>query len=581
MAAGTSPDRYAREDSWQHDGQSSLGEESSRAALKSSTVVEPLRALDEPIEDLLVRVYEAAGATKAAATAKAMAATLARDLHVTTVAHLMQALEVEEELEDLRSLVRGRLFTALVAELRRVQAADRARQPRRKYPRRELELSVLRVDLINISAIDEINQTFAARLYVQCAFRGGARDEFLSSESRGFPVDEHGTPTFRPSAAWFLDQVEFHNAKCEVTVLDYKVVAMGDDLMLNLRLEGEFFEVLELEHFPFDRQDLPFIMAVKCAREGPCPLSFTIDPAVVRDVEGTQFALRNTWALGSELRLEATTVYSTKTRVFPAVKITASIHRRPFYFLLNVALPASVLSLLSLITFCIPQEAVSDRLGFSSTLALTIISAKFATSSSMPAIAYLTLLDRFQLACIGIIFLIVAEASVYAILHEVAAARAERVLLGASVLLWLGVQALFGHALWWHTFKQIDADGNGRISEDELISWWTRKWWRKAAPEPAPEQPAPEQPARPPLQAERAAAAAPAAPARAAPSRRRSAAALAVALMAAAMAAAFAAAPAPLRGAPVAPDAAVPRSTVQWRRPSAPRPRRRRVRLGG
>ena len=67
---------------------------------------------------------------------------------------------------------------------------------------------------------------------MQCAFRGGARDEHLSSDSRGFPVDALGTPTFRPSAAWFLDQVEFHNAKFEVTQLDYRVVRMDDDLVL-------------------------------------------------------------------------------------------------------------------------------------------------------------------------------------------------------------------------------------------------------------------------------------------------------------------------------------------------------------
>ena len=135
------------------------------------------------------------------------------------------------------------------------------------------------------------------------------------------------------------------------------------------------------------------------------------------------------------------------------MRITASIHRRPTFYLVNVALPASVLSLMSLITFCIPQEAVSDRLGYSSTLALTIISAKFATSSAMPAISYLTLLDRFQLACIGIIFLIVGEASVFAILHEATAARAERLLLCATVLLWLGVQARFAYALCWHAWR--------------------------------------------------------------------------------------------------------------------------------
>lgn len=355
------------ESSWQH--QPFVNDLSSCASQRPSIVLPDLESpLEEPVEALLCRVYDAVGAADASASAHSMASTLARDLHMTNAGHLVQSLQVESELEDLRALVRGRVYTTLLAELKQVQMADAKSKPRRQYPRREVELSVLRVDLINISAIDECSQTFQARLYVQCAFRGGARDEFLRSDSRGFPVDDFGTPTFRPSAKWFLDQVEFHNAKFEVNQLDYRVVEMGDDLMLNIRLEGEFFEVLQLHAFPFDRQDLTFIMAIKCAREGPCPLSFKIDPAAVRDVEGTQFALRNTWALGSELKLDATTVYSTKTRRFPAVRITATIHRRPGFYLANVAMPASVLSLMSLITFCIPQEAVSNQIGLSSTL---------------------------------------------------------------------------------------------------------------------------------------------------------------------------------------------------------------------
>ena len=225
-----------REYSWQNDEQHDqcLTEEpvARRDSMTRDSKEQLASPLAESLDSLLQRVYESIGTEDACTIAKAMASSLARELHVTSVSHLIQSLHIEGELHDLRGLVRGRAFTALVAELNRVHAADLARQPQRTYARRELELSVLRVDLINISAIDEISQTFAARLYVQCAFRGGARDEHLSSDSRGFPVDALGTPTFRPSAAWFLDQVEFHNAKFEVTQLDYRVVRMDDDLVL-------------------------------------------------------------------------------------------------------------------------------------------------------------------------------------------------------------------------------------------------------------------------------------------------------------------------------------------------------------
>ena len=162
-------------------------------------------------------------------------------------------------------------------------------------------MDVLRVDLLNVSSIDEIRQTFHARLYVQCAFRGGARDAALSSASADFPVDEHGTPTYRPSARWFLDQIEFHNAVQDIDKLDYRVTTIGDDVLLNIRLHGEFFEVLELHRFPFDSQQLTFVMACKCATAGPCPLHFHIAPDAVRDVAGTRFALTNSWRLADEL----------------------------------------------------------------------------------------------------------------------------------------------------------------------------------------------------------------------------------------------------------------------------------------
>ena len=344
--------------------------------------------------------------------------------------------------------MQGRVFTALRAELLQVVAAQQERKPRSIYPRRELRLDVLRVDLLNVSSIDEIRQTFHARLYVQCAFRGGARDAALSSASADFPVDEHGTPTYRPSARWFLDQIEFHNAVQDIDKLDYRVTTIGDDVLLNIRLHGEFFEVLELHRFPFDSQQLTFVMACKCATAGPCPLHFHIAPDAVRDVAGTRFALTNSWRLADELLLEATTVCSTRTRVFPALRISASITRRPTFYLVNVALPASFLSLMALLNFCIPQEAIGERLGYSSTLALTIVSAKFAASSSMPAIAYLTLIDRFQLACIGIIFLVVAEAGVFALLSPHAAAQAESVLMHTSIMMWLLVHFNFAAKSW-------------------------------------------------------------------------------------------------------------------------------------
>ena len=50
-----------------------------------------------------------------------------------------------------------------------------------------------------------------------------------------------------------MDQFDTNNG-IEWAFLDKNVFAMGDDMLINLRIEGTFFERLELYDFPFDVQ---------------------------------------------------------------------------------------------------------------------------------------------------------------------------------------------------------------------------------------------------------------------------------------------------------------------------------------
>ena len=103
-------------------------------------------------------------------------------------------------------------------------------------------LEVRFVEMNRLGDIDIINQRFHAEFVVQLAFKGGANDEQLSSTDPGFPLDAWNRPTFRPSAAWYMAQVDFNNAH-EFTQLDAKVVTDGDDLLMNMRFEGVFSEI--------------------------------------------------------------------------------------------------------------------------------------------------------------------------------------------------------------------------------------------------------------------------------------------------------------------------------------------------
>ena len=119
--------------------------------------------------------------------------------------------------EDLRSIVKGRLLTALQEEVRSWEHAETQRSSPTKAARRasgtrRVTLEVVRVDLVQLSGIDLRQQKFTAQLFVQFRFENGALDEALADPNDAFPVDAAGKPTFRPSARWFLKQIDLVDA---------------------------------------------------------------------------------------------------------------------------------------------------------------------------------------------------------------------------------------------------------------------------------------------------------------------------------------------------------------------------------
>ena len=57
--------------------------------------------------------------------------------------------------------------------------------------------------MTQLSAIDQVTQTFKAAMFIILRFKGGALDNDLVKEYDGFPVDAQGKPTFLPSATWW------------------------------------------------------------------------------------------------------------------------------------------------------------------------------------------------------------------------------------------------------------------------------------------------------------------------------------------------------------------------------------------
>lgn len=153
------------------------------------------------------------------------------ELYIRTDEQLEEALESEGMIAELRLCgIKGRLIPALRHELQRRKATTSVvkiakglkDKPWKPPPRLMRRLEVVRCDFAQLSAIDQLSQTFRVRLFLIIKIKGGALDEHLSRDFEGFPVDDDGKPTFRPSAKWYLAQMDFPNGR-DITVLESKV----------------------------------------------------------------------------------------------------------------------------------------------------------------------------------------------------------------------------------------------------------------------------------------------------------------------------------------------------------------------
>jgi hypothetical protein len=387
-----------------------------------------LVAAGEQLESLLQKSLTALGDHTPEDNAKRFTHQLF-DLYIRTPDQLHEGLNSLDVIEEVRRVLPGRLLHAVRSELRskNAEAEWKKAMPLARSlvkeqhwtppPKLLRRFEVVRVDMTQLSAINQITQTFRARVFIILKITGGARDEHLLKEFDGFPLDAKGKPTFRPSARWYLSQFDFVNGR-DLREIESKVTVAGDDLQLIKRVDGEFFERFELNSFPFDAQDLTVTLSVNCATAGPVPVEFFVPPGAHMGVDVSNFAFADVWDLSPVLSGEAATVGATASRRFPALHVHACVSRRSFFVLFNVAMPMGALSLISASTFVIDYSETGAQLEISLTVLLTAIAFKFVIAAYLPQISYLTLIDKYLFACTAIIYLATLLASLGGALHN-------------------------------------------------------------------------------------------------------------------------------------------------------------------
>ena len=281
----------------------------------------------------------------------------------------------------------------------------RAESPERSpIPSHAVRLRLQRVDFQTISAIDQVAQTFAARIFVIFDIPADAVDDVLLAGLN----DEKGP--FR-SARFHLDCIEFVNLVDGGNVTRFISKTPEGGLNMCALAEGTFNVMYQLRDFPYDHQFLSVQVRSKCANEKAAPVVLDSD-TWAGGIQSENFALSNVWHLEENVvvRPKPIQMQASIGLSYPGLQFGVHVQRKSGYYVINVVLPCAIFALLCGCQSFIEREKVDSRLSVSLTLLLTATAYKFVTASMLPAVAYQTFLDKYVSMCSLTIILMVVQA---------------------------------------------------------------------------------------------------------------------------------------------------------------------------
>ena len=304
-------------------------------------------------------------------------------------------------------------------------------------PEISMLIEVRRVDIYRLVQVNDAAGIFSGQIYIEFAFPNRASDADLTAihPELGpghayfpFAKDANGKPTrkpaFTPNAEWYLEQLQFDNLVHGThTHIDSKVMIRGEDVMMCLYVEGDFLETLELHNFPFDTQDLTFVLSLNCRVDGafPCQLvpmpegtkghissgGFFLDHQWQQEdynhnngapLDGGPLSVLITQSLlgeGDGLVRESCREGKATDRCFPTLFISVKVRRRPEYYITNVIIPAQVIVLFAASPISLPLTDLGSRTEIVVGLLITFQLFKFGVLGNiMPHVSYETLLDK-------------------------------------------------------------------------------------------------------------------------------------------------------------------------------------------
>jgi len=242
------------------------------------------------------------------------------------------------------------------------------------------------VGLLDIAKIEEANQVFHIDAYMVFEWT----DPRLAAEATGAPGP--GTRRVPLDAIWNPGLVVV-NARGLETRLPWVATVDGDgNVTVRQRVSGPLAVDLDLREFPFDTQRLTIDLVSYL--HTPSELTFSPDSKLIArpdtfSAEGWSFEPVD--AETSVFRL------SDSGPGAPSIRFAIVAERSAAFYILTLAIPLTLVVLLSWVVHWVPPNLIPARVGMASATVFSLVALGVTFRLTLPQIDYLTRADRFVL----------------------------------------------------------------------------------------------------------------------------------------------------------------------------------------
>ncbi|CAF2086547.1 unnamed protein product [Rotaria magnacalcarata] len=167
------------------------------------------------------------------------------------------------------------------------------------------------------------------------------------------------------------------------------------------KFKGIFWERMELNHFPYDVQELSISLTTPLTIND---IYFVENKQKPSGVNRTVFSDQQSWHLYEHVEFsfeQHREEYSLNyDQIHPVLSCTCHVGRKCGYYIWNAYFLIFLITSASLCTFAIPPSNSHGRLQITCTLLLTSVTFRWVVNKSLPTISYLTALDVYAIASI-------------------------------------------------------------------------------------------------------------------------------------------------------------------------------------